>query len=117
MRYLISVTYDGSKLYGFQRLNKHKTVQGELERVLTKINKTMVVVKGAGRTDRGVHANGQRAHFDVEERVNTHDLNRFIKMFRLFSDDDIVIYTGYTEKEILTKCQGSAILRERNIIY
>jgi hypothetical protein len=44
------------------------------------------------------------------------DLNRFIKMFRLFSDDDIVIYTGYTEKEILTKYQGSAILRERNII-
>ena len=44
------------------------------------------------------------------------DLNRFIKMFRLFSDDDIVIYTGYTEKEILTKYQGSAILREKNII-
>ena len=44
------------------------------------------------------------------------DINNFIKMFRLFSDDDIVIYTGYTENEILTRFQGSAILREKNII-
>ena len=65
MRYLISVSYDGSKLYGFQRLLHHKTVQGELERVLTKINKTIVYVKGAGRTDRGVHARDQRVHFDL----------------------------------------------------
>lgn len=65
MRYLISVSYDGSKLYGFQRLNHHKTVQGELERVLTKINKTVVYVKGAGRTDRGVHARDQGVSFDL----------------------------------------------------
>ncbi len=65
MRYLISISYDGSKLYGFQRLNHHKTVQGELERVLTKLNKTVVYVKGAGRTDRGVHARDQGVHFDL----------------------------------------------------
>lgn len=65
MRYLISVSYDGAKLYGFQRLPRKKTVQGELERVLTKINKTVVNVKGAGRTDRGVHARDQKVHFDL----------------------------------------------------
>lgn len=69
MRYLISVSYDGSKLYGFQRLNHHKTVQGELERVLTKLNKTIVYVKGAGRTDRGVHAKGQGVHFDLNVNI------------------------------------------------
>lgn len=65
MRYIASVAYDGSKFYGFQRLPRHKSVQAEIERVLTKINKTMVVVKGAGRTDRGVHAVDQRIHFDL----------------------------------------------------
>lgn len=69
MRYLISVSYDGSKFYGFQRLNKKKTVQSELEKALTKINKTMVVVKGAGRTDRGVHARDQKVHFDLNVNI------------------------------------------------
>ena len=65
MRFLISVSYDGEKLYGFERQPRKKTVQGELERVLTKINKTTVLVKGAGRTDRGVHAYDQKVHFDL----------------------------------------------------
>ncbi len=69
MRYLISVAYDGSKFYGFQRIPHKKTVQGELERALTKINKTKVVVKGAGRTDRGVHAIDQKVHFDLNVKV------------------------------------------------
>ena len=69
MRYLISVSYDGSKFYGFQRLNKKKTIQSELEKALTKINKTLVVVKGAGRTDRGVHALDQKVHFDLNVNV------------------------------------------------
>lgn len=69
MRYLISVSYDGSKFYGFQRLKNKKTVQLELERALTKINKKSVQVKGAGRTDRGVHAKDQKVHFDLEVSV------------------------------------------------
>ena len=40
MRYLASISYDGSKFYGFQKLKNHKTVQSELEKALTKINKT-----------------------------------------------------------------------------
>lgn len=71
MKYLVSVSYDGSKLYGFQRLNRKKTVQGELERVLTKINKTVVVVKGAGRTDRGVHALDQKVHFELSINIES----------------------------------------------
>lgn len=44
------------------------------------------------------------------------ELNEFIRIFRLFSEDDIVIYTGYTEQEILNKFQGSSLFREKNII-
>lgn len=66
MRYLMTVTYDGSKYYGFQRLNNEKSIQGELESALSKINKSEVFIKGAGRTDRGVHAKGQCCHFDLD---------------------------------------------------
>lgn len=74
MRYLIKISYDGSKFFGFQRLKGKKTVQGELEKVLTKINKTIVVVKGAGRTDRGVHAYDQGVSFDLNINITTEGL-------------------------------------------
>ena len=66
MRYLVTISYDGSNFYGFQRLKSKRTVQEELEKVLTIINKSKVEIKGAGRTDKGVHAYGQRAHFDLD---------------------------------------------------
>ncbi len=69
MRYLIRISYDGSKYYGFQRLNDKSTVQEDLEKALTKINKSQVVVKGAGRTDRGVHAIDQCVHFDLDVEI------------------------------------------------
>ena len=69
MRYRISVAYNGSKFYGFQRLKGKRTVQGELESALTKINKQKLEVKGAGRTDRGVHALDQGVHFDLDVKV------------------------------------------------
>lgn len=74
MRYKASISYDGSKFYGFQRLKNKQSIQETLEKALTKINKNIVVVKGAGRTDRGVHAYNQMVHFDLnitipEERL------------------------------------------------
>jgi tRNA pseudouridine38-40 synthase len=78
MRYIASVGYDGSKYYGFQKLNGHKTIQNELEKTLTKINKTVVVVKGAGRTDRGVHAFNQMIHFDLDVDITPDELKKAI---------------------------------------
>ena len=69
MRYKISISYDGSKFYGFQRLGEKRSVQYELEAALTKINKGKVEVKGAGRTDRGVHALDQCVHFDLDQNI------------------------------------------------
>lgn len=66
MRYLMKVSYDGSGFYGFQRLNDYRTVQKVLEEALGVINKGEVLVKGASRTDKGVHAYGQMIHFDVD---------------------------------------------------
>lgn len=74
MKYLIKVAYDGSKFYGFQRLNEEPSVQKSLEEALTKINKKEVTVKGAGRTDRGVHALGQCVAFDLDINISTYGL-------------------------------------------
>ena len=69
MRYLIRFGYDGSHFYGFQRLKNKVSVQKTLEDALTIINKKLVEIKGAGRTDIGVHANCQCAHFDLDMNI------------------------------------------------
>ena len=76
MNYVIEIAYDGSKFYGFQRLNEEMSVQKALEEALTVINKQSVEVKGAGRTDRGVHANGQCVSFKLDIDIDTNGLKR-----------------------------------------
>lgn len=67
--YYMSVSYDGSKFYGFQRLGNKPSVQASLEKALMQINKGEVLVKGAGRTDRGVHALDQGVSFALNQSV------------------------------------------------
>ena len=74
MNYVAKVSYDGSKFYGFQRLNEEPSVQKLLEEALTKINKHSVDIKGAGRTDRGVHANGQCFSFKLDVNIDVDGL-------------------------------------------
>ena len=76
MNYVIEIAYDGSKFYGFQRLNEEMSVQKALEEALTIINKQSVEVKGAGRTDRGVHANGQCVSFKLDVNIDANGLKR-----------------------------------------
>ena len=78
MTYLISVSYDGSKYDGLQRLKNNKTIQGELEDVLTKMNEEFVHVKSAGRTDKGVHAYDQKCQFDIKKETNPYKLRYYI---------------------------------------
>ncbi len=78
MHYLISIAYDGSKFYGFQRLNDYNTVQKKIEEALSIINKSKVTIKGAGRTDRGVHAYDQKATFDLKINIEPENLKRAI---------------------------------------
>ncbi len=59
----LTISYDGTSYIGWQRQKEDKTIQGELERALTLLHKTDIEVIGSGRTDSGVHAIGQVAHF------------------------------------------------------
>ena len=74
MRYLIKFSYDGTLFKGFQRQKDVKSVQGTLESVLSKYFNEEILIKGTGRTDAGVHAINQGAHFDVDKKITSNDL-------------------------------------------
>jgi len=62
---LLTIEYDGTGFKGWQRQPEVRTVQGELERVLSYACKEEIAINGTSRTDAGVHALGQRATFTM----------------------------------------------------
>lgn len=63
------VEYDGTDYAGWQRQSNAMTVQEQLERAIKKLTGETLCVHGASRTDAGVHALGQSAHFETESRI------------------------------------------------
>ncbi|AHA28220.1 Pseudouridylate synthase [Candidatus Liberibacter americanus str. Sao Paulo] len=65
MRYCLIIEYDGGAYFGWQRQKVGNSIQGELEKAIFLATSENVTVYGSGRTDSGVHALGQVAHFDL----------------------------------------------------
>lgn len=70
MKLKLIISYDGSKFNGFQRQNNVRNIQGTLEKSLSDIYNEKIVVKGAGRTDAGVHAKYQVVHFITNKKIS-----------------------------------------------
>jgi tRNA pseudouridine38-40 synthase len=77
---LLTVAYDGSRFSGFARQPTARTIAGELDGAVRAVAPRASLVRGASRTDAGVHARGQRVAFDVDRalpaRAWVHSLNR-----------------------------------------
>ena len=66
-RYKLTIEYDGTHFLGWQYQPNSTTVQGVLEAAVAMLHGERIALHGAGRTDTGVHALGQIAHFDAEK--------------------------------------------------
>jgi len=69
-RYKMTIAYDGTDYAGWQIQPREETVQGEIERALNRLAGKKIRIHHSGRTDAGVHAKGQVAHFDLEKQRN-----------------------------------------------
>ena len=96
MRFFIELAYNGTNYHGWQTQPNAKTVQAEVNKVLSTILNVNIEVIGAGRTDAGVHARQMFAHFDCDIDFGIRNL-----IFRLnsFLDSDIVILDIFKVKE------------------
>ena len=69
MNFKLTIQYDGTEFHGWQMQGELRTVQGELTRALSLIDGRDVVVHGSGRTDAGVHAEGQVASVQLAKQI------------------------------------------------
>lgn len=70
MRYLATVSYDGTAYAGFQKQKNALGIQTVIERAFRLMTQTEIAIHASGRTDKGVHALGQRFHFDSHLRLD-----------------------------------------------
>ena len=80
--YKLTISYDGSRYYGWEHQPGKDTIQGKLESVISKLTGTETEVIGAGRTDAGVHAKGMVANAvittDMSEQLLKEQINRYL---------------------------------------
>ena len=80
-KYKLIVEYDGTDFVGWQSQDNGKSIQKSLEEAIVKLSNEKVTVFGAGRTDSGVHAKGQVAHFEISKDFTIYNitiLNQFL---------------------------------------
>lgn len=128
MNIRLDIEYDGTDFCGWQRQQDRPTIQAHIEDVVAKVERRKVTVFGAGRTDSGVHAKGQVAHFDSQyglpaERwrdiLNTH-LPPSIRIQRATEQPE----RFHAQKDALTKIyeyrvlnRGAASALDRRVLF
>lgn len=87
-RYLIDFSYSGANFSGYQKQPGKRTVQDEIEKVLSSINNNSVELTSSGRTDALVNAIHQKAHFDLDKEIGAYKLNGALNSYL---PDDIYV--------------------------
>ena len=95
-RYQLLIEYVGTNFRGWQIQKKGLTIQGIIQEKLSKLLKEKITLNGSGRTDRGVHAIGQSAHFDSKNQIV--DLIKFLKSINFFLNKKNIAITKIKKK-------------------
>ena len=96
-RYQLLIEYVGTNFRGWQIQTKGLTIQGIIQEKLKKLLKEKIILNGSGRTDTGVHAIEQSAHFDCENKII--DFTKFLKSINYFLNDKGVAITKIKKKK------------------
>ena len=82
-KYKITIEYEGTNFVGWQKQNNGPSIQSSIETAVLNLSNENVTIFGAGRTDAGVHAKGQVAHFDINKELSldtiSDGLNNYLK--------------------------------------
>ena len=128
MKFFITFSYDGSSFNGYQKQPSKRTVQGEMEKVLKQINDNKKVdITASGRTDAGVHAINQKAHFSLNIDINTDKLKKalnsllpkdiYVKQVENVSEEFHARFSAIGKEYIYKINMGEYNPIERNYIY
>ncbi len=90
-RYQVLIEYVGTSFRGWQIQKKGSTIQGLIQKHLSKLLKERIILNGSGRTDAGVHAYAQSAHFDCQKKIL--DLIKFLKSINHFLNNKGIAIT------------------------
>ena len=104
MRIRITVAYDGTNYCGWQVQPNGTTVQEQLENALFLATGERVRITGSGRTDSGVHAKGQVAHFDTESTIPA---EKFYKVLNVYLPQDIRVIDSRKAEDNFHACNSA----------
>ena len=113
-RYQILVEYVGTNFRGWQVQKKGKTIQGVVQQKISKIMREKIILVGSGRTDTGVHAIEQSAHFECEKEIV--NIDKFIKSINHFLSKDLVTILKIKKRNKNFHSRFSAKLRIYNYV-
>ena len=95
-RIALLIQYDGSEFNGWQVQTGGRTVQGEIENALKILSKQGIRITASGRTDTGVHALGQVAHFDLEKKIEgSKELQKLCSSLNGILDSDVSVINAF----------------------
>ena len=108
----LDICYDGTRYRGWQRLaGADNTIQGKIEQCLSKILGEEIEISGSGRTDAGVHAQGQVANFHCE---STMPAGQILENLRRYLPEDIGIYSC---KDVSPRFHARLNAKEKTYLY
>jgi len=108
-KYQILVEYAGTNFRGWQIQKKGKTIQGLIQEKISKLLKEKIILFGSGRTDSGVHAIEQSAHFECKNKILK--LERFLKSINYFLNNKDISITKIKKRNNDFHARFSAKMR------